>query len=225
MLIALLLGDFNTPWVQYVVLAVLGIMLVSACCYGEEYFKLAVAAPAYISLLPFYINVLAVFAACKTDDISWGTRGTEESNTEKSFSRLKTWYLLFFIVCNLAFGMGFENVNRSSNEGSSNSWSGWATYALIVLYSIAMGILVFPFLSLLLYLSLRACRACRRHNAEKRRVQFAGIRAIREMYMGENPNFGMKRALRDLLPPRLSENDIIIRYRGEDQQIGIINRA
>ena len=200
-LYSLILGNFSSQWVRYVVLSVLIIMLVAAFCYGEEYFKLAVASPAYVALLPSYINILGVFAACKTDDISWGTRGAEESSTQKSFSRLKTWYLLFYIICNVAFGLIFENINKSSNEGSTNDWSTSATTALIILYSIAMGVLLFPFISLLLYLTLRTLRRCRRTTSEVQLVRQVTLRNIRELHLKDKEgNADMKRMLKDLLP-------------------------
>ena len=208
MLITVIIGDFNSPFIRWVVLSILVIMWLAACFYGEEYLKMAVSAPAYISLLPFYINVLAVYAACQTDDISWGTRGAEESNTKKNFSRLKTWYLLFYIACNVAFGMGFENVNRSSNEGDTNDWSSTASYALYILYSIAMGVLIFPFVSLMLYLVLRVCRRFRKFKEVGQVEKQEKLKMNRERVIKQQPNPNLKRTLRNLLPLNKSEMEL-----------------
>jgi len=194
-------GDFSILWIRYVVLSLLVILWLAACFYGEEYLKMAVSAPAYISLLPFYINVLAVFAICKTDDVSWGAQGGEVKNTEKSFSRLKTWYLLFYIVCNVAFGMGFENINQTSVAGGE--WSEVATTTLFILYSVAMGVLVFPFLSLLIYLGIRTCRCYGKSNTEKQGLRQVVLRSSRKELIKKHPKYDLKPAFNDLLPKTL----------------------
>lgn len=157
------IDDFANPYMRWVFCAIVAMMAIAAFLYGEEYFKIALAAIGYVGMLPTYINVLSVYAICQTDDISWGTRGgaTSEAQTNlgKSFSALKTWYLLFFVTCNVVFGMGFESIYRSASD-NTNKWNYAAQTTMEALYTVALGTMIFPFFAMIIYLFFRIIRCC-----------------------------------------------------------------
>ena len=39
---------------------------------------MVVSLPSYIWYVPTYINVLIIYAFCRIDDLSWGTKGLDE---------------------------------------------------------------------------------------------------------------------------------------------------
>ena len=44
-----------------------------------KYVSVLTALPSYIFYIPTYINILQVFAFCRIDDLSWGTKGLDKS--------------------------------------------------------------------------------------------------------------------------------------------------
>lgn len=66
--------------------------------------------PYYIYYIPTYINILQIYSICKTDDVSWGTRGNSgHYNTKyEAFKYKKFLYLLTYVLCNSIFGFLFE---------------------------------------------------------------------------------------------------------------------
>ena len=157
------IDDFSNQYMRWVFCAIVAMMAIASFLYGEEYFKIAFASIGYVGMLPTYINVLSVYAICQTDDISWGTRGgaTSEAQTNlgKSFSALKTWYLLFFVTCNVVFGMGFESIYRSASD-NTNKWNYAAQTTMEALYTVAIGTMIFPFFAMIIYLFFRLIRCC-----------------------------------------------------------------
>jgi chitin synthase len=79
------------------------IMGLAIVCYWENFFTMLVFGVHYILLTPTYINILTVFAICKTDDVSWGTRGKDEkgSSQQDDFNWKKTVFLAIFVACNV----------------------------------------------------------------------------------------------------------------------------
>jgi len=75
-------------------------------CYWDNFCTMLVFGLHYLLLSPTYINILTVFALCKTDDLSWGTRGPDSktNNKQDEFNKKKTFFLVFFIGCNLLLG-------------------------------------------------------------------------------------------------------------------------
>jgi chitin synthase len=53
--------------------------------------------PHYFLILPTYVNVIVVFAICRTDDFSWGTRDFP-SDIEHNYSKIKAKYLQGFVA-------------------------------------------------------------------------------------------------------------------------------
>ena len=165
----IIMDDFSNSYFRFVFLGIVAIMAIACVLYGEEYIKITLAAFAYVAMLPTYINVLSVYAICQTDDISWGTRGgaasEAQTNLGKSFSALKTWYMLFYVTCNVVFGMGFESIYRSSND-NTNKWNYAAQTTMEILYTVAIGTMVFPFIAMIIYLLFRIIRCCRKKRAK-----------------------------------------------------------
>ena len=79
------------------------VMGVAILCYWENFFTMLVFGFHYVLLTPTYVNILTVFAICKTDDVSWGTRGKDEKGTSQQdeFNWKKTVFLAVFVGCNV----------------------------------------------------------------------------------------------------------------------------
>lgn len=82
------------------------VMGMAILCYWENFFTMLIFGVHYILLTPTYINILTVFAICKTDDVSWGTRGKDEkgSSQQDEFNWKKTVFLAIFVACNVVMG-------------------------------------------------------------------------------------------------------------------------
>lgn len=75
--------------------------------YAECIFSL----PAYIFYIPSYINLLQIFAFCRIDDLSWGTKGIDAKEGEiadeserkllKEWERRKYIFILQYISTNV----------------------------------------------------------------------------------------------------------------------------
>jgi cellulose synthase/poly-beta-1,6-N-acetylglucosamine synthase-like glycosyltransferase len=88
----------------YEALGLICIMGLAIICYWENFLIMLVFGVHYILLTPTYINILSVFAMCRTDDVTWGTRGKEEkgSSNQDIFKWKKTLFLAIYAVCNIA---------------------------------------------------------------------------------------------------------------------------
>lgn len=87
--------------VRYYALATVVAMALAVLIYYEDYRKLTLFSLYYLLMMPTYVNVLAVFALCKTDDLTWGTRGSARNASSKDkYSSQKTKYLVFYVTCN-----------------------------------------------------------------------------------------------------------------------------
>ena len=86
------------------------IMGLAILCYWENFFTILVFGVHYILLTPTYINILTVYAICKTDDVSWGTRGKDEkgNSQQDEFMWKKTVFLAIFVACNVVMGGLFQ---------------------------------------------------------------------------------------------------------------------
>lgn len=93
-------------WATYQSLALICVMAIAIVCYWENFFTMVIFAIYYSLLMPTYINILMVFAVCKTDDVSWGTRGKDEkgSSLQDEFNWKKTVFLTIFAGCNIILG-------------------------------------------------------------------------------------------------------------------------
>ena len=58
-------------------------------------------------MIPSYANIFLIFAISRTDDVNWGTRDVQNSKVIKKakFKQYKVFYLLSFVISNLAFGL------------------------------------------------------------------------------------------------------------------------
>ena len=71
----------------------------------------ALCAIPYVYYIPTYINILQIYAICKTDDVSWGTRGDPNKDYNSKFENFKYkkfFYLITYVFCNSVFGFLFE---------------------------------------------------------------------------------------------------------------------
>jgi chitin synthase len=88
---------FLLPWYAMLVfIVVLVVMHIFAVLLSKDWTGVLCLVH-YFLMLPTYINVIIVFAICRTDDFSWGTRDFQ-SNIEQSYSKSKAKYLQGFVA-------------------------------------------------------------------------------------------------------------------------------
>lgn len=58
----------------------------------------------YLFFTPTYINILSIFAFCRIDDLSWGTKGldSDDSGIHRDWEKKKYIFVLQFISINVA---------------------------------------------------------------------------------------------------------------------------
>ena len=78
---------------RYVILAMMGVyvipimLYVFVFCQGSFLVDIIFSTISFLFYGPTYLNVLNIYALCRIDDISWGTKGLDSnavSNEEKS---------------------------------------------------------------------------------------------------------------------------------------------
>ena len=65
----------------------------------------------YVYYIPTYVNILQIYSICKTDDLTWGTRGNNAEGFNSKyelFKYKKFFYLITYVFCNSIFGFLFE---------------------------------------------------------------------------------------------------------------------
>ena len=112
------LGELENELAFYGIIVVPISIFLSILIYGEDYCKIAINSIPYILMIPVYINILMVFSISRTDDITWGTRhitGNEVDTQTVEYQLKKVFYMFFFVICNIFFGLLFEQFDRDSN--------------------------------------------------------------------------------------------------------------
>lgn len=95
-----------SDWMTYHSFAIIFVIALAILCYWENFFTIMLFSVYYIALTPTYINILTVFAMCRTDDVSWGTRGKESEgkSLQDDFSYKKMVCLVIFLTSNVVLG-------------------------------------------------------------------------------------------------------------------------
>jgi len=126
---------FATTLTQIYVAVIVGVMSLAVLIYCEDLRKMFVFSLWYSLMTPTYINVLMVFALCRTDDLTWGTRGNSaNSSTKDLYSAQKTKYLVLYATCNF---LGAAVV-RQMDAGTGND-------NIEYLYLVGAMLMVVPF--------------------------------------------------------------------------------
>ena len=129
--------------------ASVGAVFLALVVYFEGWVYVAVCCPFYVLMMPVYVNILSVYAICNTDDLTWGTRRTSSEFSPDSlsfhFARLKSMYLLIFLLFNVVFSGVFEALDSN----------GLSKY-LEILYGVSFCVLLCPVLGSVAYSVIRA---------------------------------------------------------------------
>lgn len=142
--------SFESTYAMAALCASIGALGLAVGLYFEDWLYILACFPFYVLMLPVYVNMLSVFAICKTDDLTWGTRRTSsEQQTDAltlHFSRLKSIYLLIFLFCNVVFSGLFETLDFHYKNSAY----------LQVLYGVSFCVLLFPVIGCIVYSVIRA---------------------------------------------------------------------
>ncbi len=70
----------------------------------KKYIEMLTSLLSYLYYAPTYINILQIFAFCRIDDLSWGTKGldnNENSGIQREWEKRKYIFVLQFITTNV----------------------------------------------------------------------------------------------------------------------------
>lgn len=70
----------------------------------RKYVEMLTSMFSYLFFTPTYINILSIFAFCRIDDLSWGTKGldSDDSGIHRDWEKKKYVFVLQFISINVA---------------------------------------------------------------------------------------------------------------------------
>jgi chitin synthase len=108
-----LMGDFIVPTIYLKALILFIIaghaMPIIWTFSFSKWMEMLISLPSYIFYVPSYVNILLIFAFCRIDDLSWGTKGRDE-DTEKrksdSWKREKYIFVCIFMMVNILLAYG-----------------------------------------------------------------------------------------------------------------------
>lgn len=69
---------------------------------------------AYLYYLPSYVHSFLIYAFCRIDDLSWGTKGldsTDDNRKTAEFKQYKIDFISIWIICNALVGFGIVYLN------------------------------------------------------------------------------------------------------------------
>lgn len=145
----LITQSFESTYSMAALCASIGAVALALALYCEDWVYVVACFPFYVLMMPVYVNILSVYAICKTDDLTWGTRRTSSEFSPDTlslhFARLKSLYLLIYLLLNVVFAGLFEALDRN----------GLSEY-LEILYGVSFCVLLCPVLGSVAYCVSRA---------------------------------------------------------------------
>lgn len=85
-------GTFTQQTFIYLLMAIVGshVIIVLSAFNCKTYYEIITCLPSFFFYLPSYINLFIVYAFCRIDDLSWGTKGLEtEQKAKQNAIRIK----------------------------------------------------------------------------------------------------------------------------------------
>lgn len=69
----------------------------------KKYIEMLTSVISYLFYTPTYVNILQIFAFCRIDDLSWGTKGldADTNSVAKEWERRKYIFVLQYITANV----------------------------------------------------------------------------------------------------------------------------
>ena len=157
----------TNPLSKYVVIFTpVGIILSLVLYKSSDIWKYIKYLPSYFYYISAYINLFQIYAICKTDDITWGTRkkpdskyiGKKNAKSKKflNFKFKKLFYLVLYVFSNSAFAVIFQwyFIFRLSVNGFDS--------ILQIIYVAGLLLLIIPFVGQLFYVFSCLLKLCSR---------------------------------------------------------------
>lgn len=96
--------------------------------------EVLISTPSYLFYAPTYLHVLNIYAFCKIDDFSWGTKGLEKGSSGKAFlqeqNKLKKFrHVSKFLFCNVLVAIIFT-IFIVNNQQTTAGLNGRTIYML-----------------------------------------------------------------------------------------------
>ena len=161
-------NQVNSPLSKYVIISVPAGIILSLILYEPlDILKYIKYLPSYFYYMATYINLLQIYAICKTDDITWGTRkrpdngkNANKSNKFLNFKYNKLLYVMLYVFCNSMFAVFLEWY-----EIYTLNINGETTIPQLI-YVIGLLLLIVPFIGQMIFIFLKVKKLfCRRKSA------------------------------------------------------------
>ena len=65
------------------IIVIIHMIIVLVACDLKKYFEIIISLPSYFFFVPSYIHLMFIYAFCRIDDLSWGTKGLDGDNKVK----------------------------------------------------------------------------------------------------------------------------------------------
>ena len=102
----------------------------------------------FIFYAPTYLNILSVYALCRIDDFSWGTKGLMNENEDKknvevknAWKTIKIIYVAKFVFWNILMGAIFITLSNGYQTRFFFTYAFLALIALFLIIKIIIGLI------------------------------------------------------------------------------------
>ena len=135
--------------------------------------EVLISTPSYLFYAPTYLHILVIYAFCKIDDFSWGTKGLEKTSTSKAFlqeqNKIKKYkHVSRFLVWNVLVAIAFTILIVNNKVSTGGGLSGRTIYMLIFSGFLLL-VTLFKFIMSLGYLiKFYFCNCCARYTEDVR---------------------------------------------------------
>ena len=118
-------------------------------------FEVVAGAFSFAFYTPTYLIILNVYALCRMDDLSWGTKGLDAGSGSKDEAVLNSWKIIKTIHVGKLVFWNVITAGLMIHFGSDYLIRFWLTFALMIL--IASTMLMKVFLALVYYFYYKTC--------------------------------------------------------------------
>lgn len=113
--------EFNQYFLVLLIMTSIGYYIVPFCIHFwsiKHKIKYIMAIPILIFLSPMYINIIMIYSISNLQDISWGSRATDDTSmddTRKNLEQFRSISLVIWVSINSAYGYGTQYLEGKYN--------------------------------------------------------------------------------------------------------------
>lgn len=104
-------------------------------CSAKYAWEVMASSFSYLYYAPAYLHVLTIFAYCRIDDLSWGTKGLTASETHhlgEAWAAEKHVFVSRFVIANIIMAVVLKTLISDTNI------RGWVIFVMTILLAIML---------------------------------------------------------------------------------------